>query len=553
MKFLKDKNGSSSILMAVVLVGMFFASAPVFATNTVEETEGPENNTPSQDPKTGGTDEPIDTANGNNYFKESRIFVPCAGVSLAVDLKYDSIASNPEDGGLGQGWSHSFEWSLDIQSSQAVLYTGSGEKKIFEEDGSGGYLSPDGSNWMLEQTANGYELEMPGGLVYTFDSSNTNRLDLVQDAWGNWVQCSYGTNGCLEAATHANGRQIVFSNVWNVAIGEWRVASIQVQGGESLAFAYDGGQFTQVVEQVGTESYTSEYRYADSFLTNKINGAGFEYSFGYASAGGSLNGKAFSLDVDGYYDHSLEYAKNDGLDEAYANVTYSRERGDQVFRYVRRSGSLAAKYGPADSLQNVEDRGVCYEYATTKGFDKTKEEQFDDTVGESFYEWMLYDDAHNMTNYAVSYCTTVPVQQFSMEYDPVWQLPTIVTDAEGHRTETVYTNGFPLIVKAFYDTSNSYDTVFAYSTNGLLLAITNVNSHVTRMGYDAAGNLITLAADLGPVTTNTYDALGFVQTTEILSESGNHTGRITQYDTDAKGRVLKTTFAYYRKIRLPRT
>ncbi len=125
MKFFKGSN--VRVGMLIVLAGMITMPGRVLGQTNNPPYPGSD---PSYNPGDGSTTEPIDTANGNNYFTESRLFVPCPGVPLTVDLKYQSITSHPE-GRLGEGWVHSYEWSLDIQSSEAVLYTGSGEKKIF--------------------------------------------------------------------------------------------------------------------------------------------------------------------------------------------------------------------------------------------------------------------------------------------------------------------------------------------------------------------------------------------------------------------------------------
>ena len=123
------------------------------------------------------------------------------------------------------------------------------------------------------------------------------------------------------------------------------------------------------------------------------------------------------------------------------------------------------------------------------------------------------------------------------------QIKTAVVDADGLRLEMVYTNGSPLIEKAFYSESNSYDTCYSYTTDGLVQSITNANGHVVGFGYDSMGNPVSTAAELGSIATNIFNALGFVKSTEMLSEDGASTGRITQYENDAKGRVVQTTFA----------
>lgn len=479
------------------------------------------------------TKDPIDTKTGSNYFTEERLSIPCPGISLKLDLKYQSVSSRPDHGFLGKGWLHDYEWSMDVQGDRASLYTGDGRKYVFMESTGNTYLTPESKNWTLEENGTGYDVGMPGGMVYNFDS--TGKLSVIHDAWGNEVGCSYGANGCLETVAHSNGRQLVFSNQWHAASSEWRVASIAVPDGASLAFAFNAdGQFTQVVEQVDSTTYTSRYQYANGVLTNKINGAGFEYAYEYLAG----TSRGTSLSVDGYYGHTVDYDAPDS-----SIVSYDLGGANQVYRYARNNdGTLGTKYGPAHTVAQTTALGTRYSYAENE-VDTTEETQFDDAAGATWSDWKLYDDAHNVTNQAVSYGTTTPVQQFSVEYDPLWQLPTAFVDAEGTRTETVYTNGSPLVEKAFHSATESFDTHYSYTTNGLVHAITNANEHVTTFGYDAMGNQTSAAAELGPIITNTYDTLGFVQRTEKLSESGFSTGRITQYDNDAKGRLVQTTFA----------
>ena len=479
------------------------------------------------------TTDPIDTKTGSNYFTEERLSIPCPGISLKLDLKYQSVSSRPDEGLLGKGWLHDYEWSLDVQEDRAVLYTGDGQKYVFIESTGSTYLSPESNNWTLEENGTVYDAGMPGGTVYSFYS--TGKLSAIHDAWGNQVNCSYGANDCLETVAHSNGRQLVFSNQWHAANSEWRVASIAVPDGASLTFTFNGdGQFTQVVEQVGSTTYTSRYQYANGVLTNKVNGAGFEYAYEYLAG----TSRGTSLSVDGYYGHTVDYTAPDTSD-----VCYDLGGANQVYRYARNDdGTLGTKYGPAHTVAQTTALGTRYSYAENE-VDTTEETLFDDATGATWSDWKLYDDAHNVTNQSVSYGTTTPVQQLSTEYDPLWQLPTAFVDAEGSRTETVYTNGSPLVKKAFHSATESFDTHYSYTTNGLVRAITNANEHVTAFGYDAMGNQISAAAELGTITTNTYDTQGFVQSAEKLSESGFSTGRITQYDNDAKGRLMQTTFA----------
>ena len=430
---------------------------------------------------------------------------------------------------------HNYEWFIDNQGSNAVLCTGTGQEYAFAKLTNGTYEA-DG-RWSAEDTGDGLAVLSPEGIEYFFSTNGS--LESVQDSWGNQVICSYNTNNCLDAVTHSNGRQLLFSNEWQPAISDWRVNSVSVSKGPCLQLSYNAdGLFTQIVETVGTAVYESSYRYADGFLTNKVNGAGHVYSFGYQTGtDGKLNGKGTSLNVDGWIGHTVDY-----VDENTTDMTYTLRGLDQIIRYSRNSfGKPEFRYGSATNISQLMMVGTRYSYATNH-IDKTEETLFDNNTSSTWSQWMLYDDVHNITNLSVGYNTTNPVYQMSMEYEPLMNQVSAITDADGDRTELVYTNGSMLAYKTFYSDTASYDTHFSYTTNGLLAAITNARGHVTQLDYNAAGGLVSVSAEVGPVISNSYNSLGFVSRREILSESGESTGRITQMDRDAKGRVTQVVY-----------
>jgi RHS repeat-associated protein len=479
--------------------------------------------------------------------------VPCPGIPLELNLEYQSVTTQPE-GLLGKDWLHSYEWFLSIEENSAVLYTGTGNKYFFQKDSAGylytdewgevivqtddtaGYLSPSGNSWKLERVETGYRVTLPGGRFYNFDAAGW--LKSINDAWGNQVTCSYDIDNCLQAVTHSNGRRIEFNNQWDSTLGTWRIGNIVVPDGAELTFNYtDEGQIAEIIEQVGGQSVTSRYQYGNGYLTNKVDAAGHQYSFGYESNGaGGFTGKGTRLNVDGYYEHTVTYVTSNLTD-----VAYSTRGQSQIYRYSRdTSNTLQNIYGPAASAQNIQTLGKHFVYS---GADKIEETQFDNAAGGTWSTYMQYDSFHNVTNFAVAYSSSIPIQQARIQYDPVWQLPTSVTDPEGNRTETVYVNGLPQVKKEFWANTQSYDTYYGYNPKGLLTAVRNANNHMIQCTYDGAGNLSTAFAEVGPVVSNGYNSLGFVTRTEMLTESGASSERITQYERDAKGNVLKTTYA----------
>ena len=193
-------------------------------------------------------------------------------------------------------------------------------------------------------------------------------------------------------------------------------------------------------------------------------------------------------------------------------------------------------YSPATGI--VTNRGVRYTYA-----DKNllTEKTYDTDTGSSLTLHKQYDDRNHVTAIGTSFNSDAPIWQAHISYDPEWQLPVAVTNAEGHWSETSYTNGRPLAVKAFWSDTQSHDTVYTYFSNGLPATITNPNDHATTLEYDTRGNLSCVIPPDGPSVVMTVNALGYMERSEIFPENGNSTGRITRYDVRAKGWVNSIT------------
>ena len=183
------------IKLFVVLA--FFQSASLVLATAIPPDPGTNPNNPDQPPPRpdASVGDPIDTATGKNYFTEKRLFVPCPSIPLELNLKYQSVGAAPPAQMLGESWQHTYEWYLDMRNSRSVLlYTGSGNKFIFELNGSS-YDSPASNNWKLEEDGTHPWVRLPGGVEYHFQmEDDLGLLDYIQDAWGTRVDCLYDTN-----------------------------------------------------------------------------------------------------------------------------------------------------------------------------------------------------------------------------------------------------------------------------------------------------------------------------------------------------------------------
>jgi len=122
-------------------------------------------------------------------------------------------------------------------------------------------------------------------------------------------------------------------------------------------------------------------------------------------------------------------------------------------------------------------------------------------------------------------------------WHPEWQAPTSVTDPEGFETEYEYTNGLIALERIPLSGSETAETIYSYTTNGLLAALINANGHTVSFTYDALGYPESATPQVGPVTTFGYDSLGH------LTNSALPGGRETDYTVNPLGWIERIDYA----------
>jgi len=528
--------------------------------------------------------DPINVLTGELYFTESDLSVPAAGIPLVFERYYSSLS----------GWRHSYDWEFKVvvedekdmrmvkefsdytvwkelsqtvftnstsdfaeDLSQVLVKTGQGADYYFEEsDTEPGVFYSESTDWMVvfeevveSGETNGYRfvLHQPGGIEYTFGGS---QLDSIEDAWGNRVDLTYSSNSLLVA--HSCGTSLLLEH----ADDPKRPTRAYVSAELYVDYAYDShGNLTNTVRHINGETFEFTYQYdADGVMTNKTNPRGDEYRFtqSLAAASGETN-RTTTLEIgDGWIKHEVDahWGTASGEPFRHSNVTYDYGDGlEKKYRYETTNDMIQAAYGPYTNIAEKLETGTEYTYDRKN---VATEKTFDSNTGFDFTIHKQYDTNNHVTAVGVSFDSTNPVWQTRIAYDPVWNLPSATTNAEGHWTQTTYTKGLPLALKAFWSDTQSYDTTFGYYSNGLVKAVTNANLHATRMEYDANGNLSLVEPPASPQVSTLYDSLGHLESSEVLAEDGSSTGRITEYDVTAKGWIksvtypdgLQATFAY---------
>lgn len=505
----------------------------------------------------------LDAGTGNNFFVEERIQLPSHGVPLELELIYQSI-SDRAPSTLGLGWGHNYDWYLDTYApANVVLSTGAGNKYTFERNSDGTFTPPDGKSWTLETNDVWHILTQQKGNIYTFYP--TGKLKRVEDKWGVGLQFKYDDNEMLLSVTHDNERSLIFNNIWHEPLEAWRVDSIVAPSGIELEFLYaESGQFTQVVERVDSFEYVSTYTYDEKGnLTNKVNGVGQTFTYTYQPDDGRL----MQSDIDGYFDIGVNY--NDSNTTTFTNFV----RGMNMFTRKQSVGDSRFSYGPGLTIQDAQECGTEYKVkksTTEEDTDGLLSQQqvarvgeansnnnygdseshivedstryFDSATKVEILEVRHFDEYSNITNIAFAYDSEELVDQLSYEFIPDTSLPSALMEPDGSRTENVYTNDQLKIFKEYISSNQSYNTHFAYRSDGLVSSITNQNEHITRYHYTNAGDLRFTQAAVGGWVEYFYDDNGFVTGRVTRTEQGVPTGRTYQYKNDAHGRLLKTTY-----------
>lgn len=435
------------------------------------------------------TTDPINTMSGNLSIEENDLLVPCPGLSLAFGRNYNSVQEHT--GTFGKGWTHTFEWSLagitnplNMPVEWMVLRTGDGREFKFPKQGET-YGPCVENNLKLEPSGAGYKVMFPAGIAYSFDASGM--LVSMTNAWTNQLTLSY-TNGQLLKVEHGNGRKLDFSYDENLRLTNvWAATNLMV------GFSYDAnGRLAQAIRHVDGQAFQTAYEYGgDGTITQRVNARGDIGAYGYTTNAAGVALMGASLDVGGYYTHTLSYDPTGRTTVAYAKATTN-----QILDYFYNSQTLrlTGVCGPGSHQ-------IAYQY---DGNDNIINETLTDTgLNETLATWREYDTNHNVTMTAVGYNAT-PSNAWTFEWNSTNNLPTLVTDPLGNKVGTEYQNGSVSRIKAYYTAESSYDTVFTYGQNGLLTQVATPNGATISYKYDSYGHSTNVAPSAGPAMAYRY-------------------------------------------------
>jgi YD repeat-containing protein len=256
-----------------------------------------------------------------------------------------------------------------------------------------------------------------------------------------------------------------------------------------------------------------------------VNSAGEILNYTYATnASGQTTSKGIAMVLQtNYYQHTVSYDTNN----CKSTVTYTRGSTNLVYNYYYNAITQKITRIEGASSSNQYKR---FEYSAYG--DMTRSVEADSSISASNIIQRSYDSWHNVTNEAFGYCAT-PSNKWAYTWDTNMSVLASSTDPEGNKTEMEYTNALVSKIKSYYAATNYYETVFAYTTNGLLSSATNANGHYVNFYHDDYGNVTSAVPQEGISVYFSYNALN--QLTSMYRYSGN-------YDTNGNPIVITNAF-----------
>ena len=504
------------------------------------------------------TKAPIDTVNGNKFLDFPHMYIPTPGIPLELTLMYNS-KSHPS----GNAWNHNYFGLIadttsvfDGETNDWKLLVTQYATHAFKVLTNGTYATPSGSTMDLTDAAGGgYVLTLDPDVTLTFNS--TGLLTKIEEGWGNSVALTY-TNLAGGGATpqftvskaqHSNGQ---FLQMHHNSNGMYRVDSPSTN--YHVSIGYDSNGYLSTVSRVlPSDTYTEYYVY-----TQAVDGSGLNLvshtsaindvsTWTYAeNSSGDLTSRGASSQVgdDNYFETYVSYPDSN------ENIRYV----DEVVRGTtnRYTYYIHPVFEKVESIVGPEVAGQQNSVELRFEFDDSGNRTNVFQADWSAMEWMKtafhFNDEQLPTNMGFGYLQE-PAAFWEFTWDSDFDALASITDPEGRVIEFEYTNGSVSLVSLIVDSTTSYDTVYTYTTNGLLASVTNANGHYVDYTYDSLGFPDIITPQVGPTVDLDYNNLGHIVEMTFPGEVGTRTVAISP---DSLGRItsidypngLSETFSY---------
>lgn len=380
--------------------------------------------------------------------------VEAPGLPLVFSRSFAApISQRFELGPLGRGWSHNWQYSLQLAADGTVTILGpGGSRRTFQPDSrdDNNYFPQAGDHATLASLGGGaFSLTESGGLLRAFRSDG--KLEYVEDLNGNRITASY------------NGNQL---------------AGLVHSSGQSLQFAYNGsGRIKTVTDSLGRQT-TLAYGSTGEHLTNAVyyDGRMASYAYGAGSSQHALTQVASSCCNQRYFTYDAQ---------GRLSGTYLAGNAEAITFSYDSAGKVTATDALSQSSKfYFDNRGLLA---------KTE-----DPLGNGVH--ITFDDSYNLAR-----LTDPAGRSYSYAYDTGGNL-TRSTDPLGHASSFTFTSSFNRL--ASVTDANTNVTRYAYTSSGNLQSIVYADGSREGWAYDGLGNATTWTNRRSRPISYAYDAAG---------------------------------------------
>ncbi len=222
--------------------------------------------TPPSEPASPSGGDPVGYMDGSVYDSVEDLRISCPDIDLVFRRSYGSWSTRT--GSLGCGWTHSYEWRLEISGEKVLVYS-AGEAGATDavhtfdlpESGSS-VFNADGYGLKRSATNSCYSLVSPDALTYAFNSSGrlvsistwngtdiavvrdspSGKVTKVEHSCGKWMEFIYDENGYLSRVNTPDDEVYVKATVsrYNNAYVLKSVVRYDKMGSSFLKYSYAG-------------------------------------------------------------------------------------------------------------------------------------------------------------------------------------------------------------------------------------------------------------------------------------------------------------------------
>ncbi|MFD5092037.1 DUF6531 domain-containing protein [Amycolatopsis thailandensis] len=447
----------------------------------------------------------VNLSSGNLVVTQDDFTLKGTGLDLAISHVYNNLVPNRGSFGLGTTMSVGADVGLELSGSDVILHGPSNYCATYVPKPGGGYTTPNGMNAQLRK-------ESDGTFTLIFDSSEEKWRFTAQgwltsqaDRNGNANGYSYHPNGTLASITDSQGR------VTTVA-------------------SDPQGLVKRIIDPTGADVGTYEYN-GQGQLTSFVDRNGHTVTLGWDAASNLVSITDPSGNVCRFaYDGTDRVTKVTVPHSAKAlDTTFDYQSGRTVTRDPKGNPTTYHFDGEGRQVKAVDALG----HEQSRSWSANSDVQSTtDSMGNSGKR--LYDPLNNLVGTelptgaknTIGYTDAAHTHSPTSLKDPAGRELVREYDSPGNLTKIRSTGGL---------TADLDIRTYNYP-RGTLATAKDGNGNVTSYGYDAAGNL-TSVAEPAPrgVTRYQYDALSrIVQVTDGR-------GRKIGYDYDKFDRVVRVT------------